>query len=86
MRQRCNDKNHTSYHNYGGRGISVCPEWDDFEAFESWALVNGYDPDAEYGKCTLDRIDVNGNYEPGNCRWISMSEQNKNKQHSKHAA
>ena len=86
MRQRCNDKNHTSYHNYGGRGISVCPEWDDFETFESWALVNGYDPDAEYGKCTLDRIDVNGNYEPGNCRWISMSEQNKNKQHSKHAA
>lgn len=79
MRQRCNDQNHKSYKDYGGRGISVCAEWNDFQKFESWAVSNGYDPDAAYGECTIDRINVDGNYEPSNCRWATSAEQAVNK-------
>ena len=79
IRQRCNDPSHKSYKNYGGRGIRVCDEWNDFMTFKDWAIRNGYDESAEYGDCTIDRIDVNGNYEPSNCRWVDMKIQACNK-------
>lgn len=79
MRQRCKDENHKSYMNYGGRGIQVCEEWEKFEKFEEWAISSGYNENAAYGECTLDRIDVNGDYEPSNCRWVSLKIQANNK-------
>lgn len=78
MRDRCNNPNNNSYKNYGGRGITVCSEWNDFKAFYDWAMANGYDENAKRGKCTIDRIDNNGNYEPSNCRWVDMHFQNTN--------
>ena len=75
MKFRCHNKRATNYKNYGGRGITVCEEWrSSYEAFRDWALNNGY---AE--GLTIDRIDVNGNYEPSNCRWATVIEQNYNK-------
>lgn len=82
MRARCLIKTNNNYQHYGGRGISICDEWDEFSAFEKWALENGYDESAERGKCTLDRIDVNGNYEPSNCRWVSSTIQQRNKRNT----
>lgn len=79
MRQRCNNKNHHSYNNYGGRGIKICNEWEDYSVFRTWAYSSGYDDNAPRGKLTLDRIDVNGNYNPENCRWVSMKKQSNNK-------
>lgn len=79
MRSRCNNANNKEYQFYGGKGVKVCEEWNDYSAFRKWALQNGYDKNAEYGKCTIDRIDNNGNYEPNNCRWVSMAIQNANK-------
>lgn len=82
MKQRCFDESQAEYHRYGGRGITICQEWlgeSGFENFSKWAYANGYDENAERGKCTIDRINNDGNYEPGNCRWITTQEQNKNK-------
>jgi hypothetical protein len=80
MKSRCYNQNTACYKNYGGRGITVCEEWKhDFPAFQKWATENGYDANAPYGECTIDRIDVNGNYEPSNCRWVSMDVQRENK-------
>ena len=73
MNQRCSNPNNTKYHNYGHRGITVCDDWKDFRTFYNWALSNGYSEGL-----TIDRIDVNGNYEPNNCRWVTMKIQGSN--------
>lgn len=74
MKKRClNPKNH-AYKYYGGRGIHVYKDWLDFPTFYDWAMANGYQKNL-----TIDRIDSNGNYEPSNCRWMPLKEQNNNK-------
>ena len=79
MKRRCYAKNRESYKYYGLRGISVCDEWkNDFEKFKTWAMANGYEENL-----TIDRIDVNGNYEPHNCKWSTIREQNNNKRTNK---
>jgi hypothetical protein len=79
MRQRCSDPNRDGYHRYGGRGIKVCAEWDtSFVAFRDWALANGYAEDL-----TLDRRNNAGNYEPDNCRWLTVKAQLSNMDRSK---
>jgi hypothetical protein len=74
MKKRCYNQNSEKYPAYGGRGITICPEWHDFVTFRNWALSNGYGDNL-----SIDRIDVNINYEPSNCRWSTAKEQANNK-------
>ena len=78
MIDRCENTSAERYPDYGGRGISICKEWrEDFDAFADWAKENGYEEGL-----TIDRINNDGNYEPGNCRWVTKREQNRNKRTS----
>lgn len=74
MRSRCNDRNNKDYNRYGGRGITVCQEWQDFIPFREWALDNGYKENL-----SLDRIDNTKPYEPNNCRWATAKMQANNR-------
>ena len=80
MKARCYNSNSQFYADYGGRGITICDEWRaNYQTFHDWAIKTGYDAGAAFGACTIDRIDVNGNYEPNNCRWVGMKVQRHNR-------
>lgn len=83
VKARCYNPNSKEYRNYGGRGIRMCDEWLDPKNFVEWCYANGYDKDAPKGKCTLDRIDVEKDYEPNNCRFITNLEQQNNKRNNR---
>ena len=86
MKDRCYNENNTHYKSYGNRGILICPEWkDDYLNFRDWCISNGYKEEIrESGRndITIDRIDVNGNYEPNNCRFITNKENCLNKRNT----
>ena len=76
MRKRCNNPNCREYRWYGANGVRVCDEWENsYELFRDWMIEHGYDESAERGKFTIDRINPFGNYEPENCRIVSMDVQ-----------
>ena len=75
MKKRCFNQNCPNYKWYGARGITMCDEWcNSFVCFRDWALSSGYNDEL-----TIDRVDVNGNYDPNNCRWVTIKEQANNK-------
>lgn len=74
MKERCNNKSYRQYKDYGGRGISLCDEWEEFKPFMEWSLENGYKEGL-----SIDRIDNDGNYCPENCRWTTVRVQSRNR-------
>ncbi|RKV79678.1 MAG: hypothetical protein D8H99_49175 [Streptococcus sp.] len=82
MKKRCYNPECVAYSNYGGRGIKICDEWlNNYTSFHDWALSNGY-----ADNLSIDRIDVNGNYEPSNCRWVDAKTQANNRRPRKDKA
>ena len=79
MKRRCYNSHSAYYDIYGGRGISVCSDWIKYEPFRDWAKLSGYRQGL-----TLDRIDCNKNYEPSNCRWITIKDQQRNRRNNRH--
>lgn len=77
MKERCLNKKDNAYKDYGGRGIVICEEWDNYPTFRKWALENGYKE-----HLTIDRINNDGNYESKNCRWATMKEQSRNRRNN----
>jgi len=78
IKARCYCESATEYEHYGGRGIRVCNAWiNDYMQFKNWSLSHGYKP-----RLTIDRVNVNDDYTPENCRWVSMKEQSENKRTS----
>lgn len=80
MKTRCNNPNAENYPNYGGRGIKLCADWENnFDSFYEWSMLHGYKPGL-----TIERIQVDGNYEPANCKWVTFKEQCVNKTNTKY--
>lgn len=80
MKTRCYNASFPEYNSYGGRGITICDEWlNNPKSFYEWALQNGYRDDL-----SIDRIDVDANYSPANCRWVDVKTQNNNKSNNIH--
>lgn len=80
VKTRCYNKSDEHYNDYGGRGIEMCDMWlNNFMNFYDWAMNNGYKKGL-----TLDRVDVNGNYEPSNCRWATAKQQARNRRNNRH--
>jgi hypothetical protein len=77
MNRRCSDPKDKAYHNYGGRGIQVCEDWQDFATFDLWVSTQG-----NVENLQIDRIDNNGNYEPSNCRFVTPIENCNNRRNS----
>lgn len=78
MRARCENPKHNRYHVYGGRGITVCSEWQDYLTFRRWATRSGYKAGLQ-----IDRRNTDGNYEPGNCYWTSAKQQQRNRRNNR---
>ena len=86
MIQRCENSKNNSFENYGKRGIKICKEWHDLKTFIDWAKSSGYeerDINNRSNVLSIERINVNGNYEPSNCKWIPVREQALNKRNSR---
>lgn len=85
MQARCYNQSNKRYKNYGGRGIKICDEWlNDKRKFFEWAKGQGYDDTLPRGQMTLDRIDVDKDYSPENCRFISIEEQENNRTNNRY--
>lgn len=83
IKERCYNPHYKHFDRYGGRGIIVCEEWkNSFEAFRDWAFENGYDFSLKGKEQSIDRINLDGNYEPSNCRWANQTEQVRNRRNA----